>query len=253
MTTSDQDTVIQRQFGAAAADYVTSQVHANGADLARIAAIAQAVRPAHALDLGTGGGHVAYAMAPHAARVTACDLSAAMLAVVADEAARRKLDSVVTLAAAAGDLPLGDGVCDMLACRFSLHHWRDPVAGLAQARRVLRVGAPAVFVDVFAPAEPAADTHLQTVELLRDPSHVRDHSLTEWHTMLAQAGFTVTARVPARLRMDFASWTARMRTPPAQAAAIRAVQALAPAEVARHFAIEPDGSFMLDTILIEAV
>jgi SAM-dependent methyltransferase len=253
MTQPDQDNVIQRQFGAAAADYVTSAVHASGADLDRIAAIAAAVRPAHALDLGTGGGHVAYAMAPHAARVTACDLAEAMVAVVAEEAARRGLDTIATLVASTADLPLGDGVCDMLACRFSLHHWRDPAAGLAQARRVLRPGAPAVFVDVIAPAQPAADTHLQAVELLRDPSHVRDYTIAQWRAMLAQAGFGITALVPARLRMDFAVWTARMRTPPAQAAAIRAIQVLAPAEVADHFAIEADGSFMLDTVLIEAI
>lgn len=253
MTTPDQDHVIQRQFGAAAADYVTSPVHAGGADLARIAQIAAAIRPAHALDLGTGGGHVAYAMAPHAKRVTACDLSEAMLAVVAGEAARRGLPTITALAASAGDLPMADASCDMVACRFSLHHWRDPAAGLAQARRVLHPGAPAVFVDVIAPAAPAADTHLQTVELLRDPSHVRDFTVREWQAMLAEAGFAITAMVHARLRMDFAEWIARQRTPPAQAAAIRAVQALAPAEVADHFAIEADGSFMLDTVLIEAV
>jgi len=253
MTQPDQDHVIQRQFGAAAADYVTSQVHATGADLARIAEIAAAAAPVHALDLGTGGGHVAYAIAPHAARVTASDLSDAMLAVVADEAGRRGLNNVATLCAPAEMLPLSDQACDMLACRFSLHHWRDPVAGLAQARRVLRAGAPAVFVDVIAPPEPAADTHLQAVELLRDPSHGRDFTLREWQAMLTNAGFTVIATRPARLRMEFASWTARMRTPPTHVAAIRAVQALAPGEVARHFAIEPDGSFMLDTILIEAI
>ncbi|MDR3413945.1 MAG: SAM-dependent methyltransferase, partial [Formivibrio sp.] len=56
----------------------------------------------------------------------------------------------------------------------------------------------------------------------------------------------------SRLRMDFAEWAARMRTPSVHCAAIRALQALAGAEVARHFAIEADGSFMIDVILIEA-
>jgi hypothetical protein len=52
--------------------------------------------------------------------------------------------------------------------------------------------------------------------------------------------------------MEFADWIARMRTPAAHITAIRALQALAGAEVARHFAIEADGSFTLDVILIEA-
>jgi SAM-dependent methyltransferase len=250
--TSNHDHVIDRQFGSAAADYVTSAVHASGADLERIAAVAAATAPRHAVDLGTGGGHVAYAMAPHAGRVSACDLSEAMLAQVAAEAARRGLGAIETVVAPAERLPLETGSADMLACRFSLHHWWDAPAGLAEARRVLRPGAPALFVDVIAPAWPVADTHLQAVELLRDPSHGRDFTAREWHAMLEAAGFAVIAATPARLRMDFATWTARMRTPPEQVAAIRGLQTRAPAEVADHFAIEPDGSFTIDTILIEA-
>jgi SAM-dependent methyltransferase len=248
----DQDSMIRRQFGAAAADYVTSPVHASGADLDRIAAIAASTAPRHALDLGTGGGHVAYALAPHAAQVTASDLSPHMLRVVAAEAARRGLSNIATLAAPSEDLPLPDAVFDMLACRFSLHHWRDPAAGLAQARRVLKNGAPAVFVDAVAPSQPAADTHLQAIELLRDPSHGRDYTVAEWQVMLDRAGFSIDTIHRARLRMDFATWIARMRTPAAHVTAIRALQELAPAQVAAHFAIEPDGSFMLDTMLIEA-
>jgi len=250
--TQNQDTVIRQQFGSAAADYVTSAVHATGADLTRIAEIARTVAPATAIDLGTGGGHVAYAMAPHAGLVIASDLSEDMLRVVAAEADRRGLTNVTTLTAEAGALPLADASCDMLACRFSLHHWRDPAAGLAQARRVLKPGAPAVFVDVIAPPQPAADTHLQAVELLRDPSHGRDFTQREWRAMLDVAGFTVTATTSSRLRMDFATWTARMRTPATHVAAIRALQTLAGAEIAQHFEIESDGSFTIDVILIEA-
>ena len=38
-----------------------------------------------------------------------------------------------------------------------------------------------------------------------------------------------------------------------RAAAIRILQGLASSEVARHLAIESDGSFTIDTMLIEAV
>jgi hypothetical protein len=56
-----------------------------------------------------------------------------------------------------------------------------------------------------------------------------------------------------RLRMDFPVWIARMATPEALAVAIRIVQDSAPEEVRRHFAIEADGSFMLDTAMFEAI
>jgi ubiquinone/menaquinone biosynthesis C-methylase UbiE len=249
--TQQHDNLVQSQFGPGAHAYVSSAVHAHGADLQRIAAIAAAHAPVHALDLGCGGGHVAYAMAPHAAKVTACDLSPDMTAAVAAEAAKRGLGHIETCTAPAASLPFVDAAFDVLACRFSAHHWQDVPAGLREARRVLRRGAVGVFADVIAPPMAAADTHLQAVELLRDPSHVRDYSEAEWRAMLEQAGFTVTAVSHGRLRMDFAEWTARMRTTPDRAAAIRTLQALASSEVARHFAIEEDGSFTIDTIVIE--
>ncbi|MFD2580453.1 hypothetical protein ACFSTD_21470 [Novosphingobium colocasiae] len=70
--------------------------------------------------------------------------------------------------------------------------------------------------------------------------------------MLEMTGFAVEAMVPSRLRMDFADWTDRMRTSTVNRAAIRALQTDAPREVADHFAIEPDGSFTIDVLLIEA-
>lgn len=250
--TRNHNRLVQDQFGPGTADYMSSAVHADGADLRRIAAIAAARKPVHALDLGCGGGHVAYALAPHAGRVVACDLSPEMTAAVAAEATRRGLGNVETCCAPAASLPLADAAFDMLACRFSAHHWHDVPVGLVEARRVLRPGGVAVFADVIAPPGAAADTHLQAVELLRDPSHARDYSETEWRAMLVRAGFAIGAVTFGRLRMDFAEWTTRMRTTPDRIAAIRALQALASSEVAHHFEIEQDGSFTIDTIVIEA-
>lgn len=251
MTTA-HDTLVQHQFGATAQDYVSSATHAHGADLIHIAAMAAQSHPTHALDLGCGGGHVAYAMAPFAARVTACDLSADMLTAVEAESARRGFAHIATIRAAAEELPFADGSFDFLACRFSAHHWRDVARGLAEARRVLRPGARAVFADVIAPPLAAADTHLQAIEVLRDPSHGRNYSARQWAAMLAEAGFTITDQQQGRLRMEFAAWTARMRTPGPAMAAIRLIQTRASQEVADHFGIEEDGSYTLDTIMLTA-
>jgi hypothetical protein len=108
-----------------------------------------------------------------------------------------------------------------------------------------------VFVDAFSSGQPIFDTHLQAVELLRDTSHVRDYSVAEWTATLARAGFALRSAQTWRLRMDFPTWTARMQTPDENVRAIRALQAAAAADTGDYFAIETDGSFLLDVVLLE--
>ncbi|MCC2976442.1 class I SAM-dependent methyltransferase [Sphingomonas sp. PL-96] len=250
--TRSHDAVVKAQFGSQASAYVASIVHAEGRDLDALEAIAARERPGRALDLGTGGGHVAYRLAAHAGSVAAVDLSAAMLEVVSETARARGLSNVETCAASAERLPFETASIDLLACRYSAHHWQQWGAGLREARRVLKPGAWAIFIDVISPGYPVFDTHLQAVELLRDPSHVRNYTEAEWTAALANAGFRVRRSEKRRVRMEYASWVERMRTPEAHRAAIRSLQQLASAQTAAYFAIEADGSFSIDALQIEA-
>jgi ubiquinone/menaquinone biosynthesis C-methylase UbiE len=250
--TKAHERVVEAQFGPQARAYVESAVHSQGADLEAIGALARALRPDVALDLGAGGGHVAYALAPHARRVVATDLSPAMLAAVAETARGKGLTNIETAEAAAERLPFADETFDFVASRYSAHHWRDFVAGLREARRVMKRGGRAVFADAYSPGEALLDTHLQAIELLRDHSHVRDYSLAQWLDALARAGFAIEACRTSRLRLDFPDWIARMRTPEDNVKAIRALQNASAEETKAHFAIEPDGSFALDVMTVEA-
>ncbi len=250
---SGHEAVVQAQFGPRAQDYVASTVHASGEDLDRLEAAAAAASPRHALDLGCGGGHVAYRLAAHAAAVTACDLSAEMLAAVASTASLRGLPNIRTAQAPAEQLPFERAEFDFLGCRFSAHHWRDLDAGLAEARRVLQSGSPAIFIDGLSPGKALFDTHLQGIELLRDPSHVRDYTLAEWSAALTRAGFELRACRTWRLRLQFDSWVARMRTAQTHIEAIRSLQRSAARETLDYFAVEADGSFMLDALMLESV
>ena len=141
---------------------------------------------------------------------------------------------------------------DVVASRYSAHHWFDAPAGLREARRVMKPGGIAVFMDVTTPGSPLLDTWLQTLELLRDPSHVRNYSVEQWRAMLEAAGFRPNSVSRFRLRLEFSSWVKRMNTPEVHVAAIRALQKRAGAEVIKHFEIEPDGTFTLDTMLMTA-
>jgi ubiquinone/menaquinone biosynthesis C-methylase UbiE len=244
--------VVQRQFGEQASAYLNSAVHAQGSEFAELLAAVHGRDDARLLDLGCGAGHVAFHLAPSVGSVVAYDLSTQMLEVVAQAAIDRGLSNIETVHGAAEGLPFADGSFEFVVSRFSAHHWSDLGQALREVRRVLKPGGVAAFVDVAAPGLPLLDTHLQTVELLRDSSHVRDYSPAEWARQLGEAGLRVTRGKTQRLRLDYQSWVDRMRTPEVFRAAIRQLQQQSSEEVRTYFEIASDGSFSTDVLLIWA-
>lgn len=234
------------QFGASAFAYLRSEVHAQGGDLQRLTNLSSSLHCPAALDLGCGAGHASFAMAQGGASVTAYDLSEKMLDIVKSESRQRSLGNIEVRQGPAERLPFADSTFDLVATRFSAHHWMDVPAAMREVRRVLKAQGTFVVIDVVAAESPLLDTMLQTVEMLRDASHVRDYRITEWVAMLESANFATPATDTWILQMEFATWVARMRTPQLRANAIRDVLASAAEEARQHFQMQPDGSFNLD-------
>jgi ubiquinone/menaquinone biosynthesis C-methylase UbiE len=248
-----QQAVVARQFGNTASAYLTSSVHAQGADLGALRDIAAAMpRAPIVLDLGCGAGHAGFAVAPVAASVTAFDLSTQMLEVVAGAARERGLDNITTRQGDVSRLPFDDASFCMVVTRFSAHHWLDVPAALREVKRVLKPRGLFVVIDITAPEMPLHDTTLQAVELLRDRSHVRDYRPSEWSAMLQEAGFRCERAGDWKLKMQFDEWTARMRTPAERVTAIRSLLAGAPEETRRYFSVQADASFTIDSTLFKA-
>ncbi len=248
-----QPAVVAQQFGNTASAYLTSTVHAQGADLAQLRAIAAALpkRPV-VLDLGCGAGHASFAVAPASESVTAFDLSPRMLEVVADAARQRGHDNLRTQQGNVERLPFADASMCMVITRFSAHHWLDVPAALREVKRVLKPRGVFVVIDISAPEAPLHDTTLQAVELLRDGSHVRDYRPSEWMRMLSDAGFHSEQLDGWKLEMKFDEWTARMRTPAERVTAIRSLLRDAPQETRDYFAVQADDSFSIDSTMFKA-
>ena len=227
-------TLVQQQFGANAAAYATSVVHAKGASLARLVDLVKPGADWAVLDVATGAGHTALAFAPHVREVIASDLTPEMLEETAKLAASKGYANVTTAAADAERMPFPDARFDLVTCRIAPHHFPDIPAFLRESRRVLKPGGTFALVDNVSPdAEttpgyPAADLlaaadAYNAFEKKRDPSHGRALPTAEWTREIAAAGLELVHTEHAPKSMDFATWCKTMKVPEPTAAELRAM------------------------------
>lgn len=183
-------------FGERAAFYATSKCHTDPEVLGRLVELAQARPGWRALDIGTGTGHTAFALAPHVAEVVATDLTPAMLSEAEKLQARNGLVNVTFRIADVHDLPFEDTSFDLVACRRAAHHFADIDRSLAEMVRVLKPGGRIVIDDRSVPEDEFVDRTMNELDLYHDRSHVRQYRPSEWKTMLEAQGITVDAVEP---------------------------------------------------------
>lgn len=228
------ESLVEKQFGVAAADYAACAIHASGPSLARAVAMVAPQPHWQALDVATGAGHTALAFAPLVERVVASDITDAMLAETARLASERGLGNVVTEKAEATRLPFPDASFDLVTCRLAAHHFPDPAAFVREAFRVLRTGGTFALIDNVSPdasmlplATPAellnAARAFNTYETLRDPSHARALTLDEWLSLMKTAGFRDARSELLDQDIAFVAWTQRMRCTPETVARLDAM------------------------------
>ncbi len=244
---------VTRQFGAVAANYASSFTHAQGPDLDRLVERASALAPLTMLDAGCGAGHTALALAALGIRTTALDLTPEMLDQGRALACERGLEIRFDL----GDveeLPYPDASFDAVSSRLAAHHFPNPRRAVSEFLRVLRPGGTFLLSDVVSYQEPLADTFLQTMELLRDPSHVRDHRIDEWTRMIEEAGGRAALVGCWPLLQGFDSWVERMQTPEPEVVVLRRMFETASAEArsALELGEGTERGFTLTVALIEA-
>jgi ubiquinone/menaquinone biosynthesis C-methylase UbiE len=249
MAVRTHEQTVQGQFDPRADAYLTSAVHSAGPDLERAKAlVAQTIAPtSQALDIGCGGGHLSFALAPHVGRMVALDPSPGMLAAVSKAAAGKGLSQIEVRQGNAEALPLEDGSFDLVCTRYSAHHWTRLEKAMPEFARVLAPGGHALVIDTLGHEDALVDTFMQSIELLRDPSHVRNRSVPEWRSLLRAAGLVEIERADWPTRLEFLSWVERMHTPADRVAVIRSLQEDAPREVRAALAIEADGAFTIRT------
>jgi SAM-dependent methyltransferase len=207
------------EWDARAGYYRASRSHAGGEDLDQVVVWCEPAAGVVALDVASGGGHVARRLRALGCAVTTCDAAAGMEPDVVCEA---------------GDLPFADGSFDVVACRLAVHHFPDPRAAIGEMARVSR--RLVVIEDTL-----VIDEQVHEAELLRDATHVRQYGREEFGEMLAAAGLEVRAEARFAKRHEMDDWLSATGCAGAAAARVRVLLA--------HVS-EPDGSAWTDEKIV---
>ena len=171
--------------------YRESVTHASGDDLDLVVAWCEPAPGVSVLDVATGGGHVARRLREAGAKV-----------VTVDRAPGMEPDVI----APADHLPFADASFDAVACRIAAHHFPDVLAAVREMARVARDRV--VLCDNTFTSEGAEEA-----DRLRDPSHVRNYSVAEWHGFCELTGLQVVDEAFMVRETDFEDWLDRTETP----------------------------------------
>jgi len=229
----------QDQFGPVAEMYVRSKGHAEGDDLQRIVTLSGATPADHVLDIATGGGHTALAMARVAGAVTATDLTPEMLTAAERFIRGFGVENVHFEHADAQALAYPDASFDIVTCRIAPHHFPDPAAFVRETCRVLRPGGRFLLEDSVVPAGAVGD-FLNQIEMVRDRSHMRSLTVDAWWSLLIESGLTVMHLETFRKRHELSDWMTRTATPPDDRREVHKRFTAADALTRRAYAIEFD-------------
>jgi len=246
---------VKVQFGQRAEAYATSPPHAFGDSLALMVEWGDPQPSSLVLDVATGTGFTAFAFAERARKVFATDLTLAMLKEARRLAKERGLSNISFQVASAEALPFREETFDVVTCRLAPHHFADVRRFVQEAKRVLKPGGTLVLTDSSSPEDPEVARWQQEVEKLRDPSHGRNYSPSEWRRMGEEAGFTIERfTTELRSRLIFSDWVKRSGTPPEVVADLRERFRRASRAVREAFRITDEGdevhfSWMLTILL----
>lgn len=244
------------RFSAAAQQYAVSEQQ-GGDDLEAIVSAVRGLHPRVVVDIATGPGSTALALAPVAGRVVGTDISVGMIDTARARAADARIVNASFEVAPVENLPFGDAEVDVVTCRIAAHHFADVPGALREVGRVLRPGGTLVLLDSLAPDDAEVASFLHQIETRRDPTHVRAYTSGEWVAMVADAGFTVDALATYPKPKAFEPWLARGGVDRHEMSEVRDLVRSASAAVRTGLSIEYDdfgapARFADDKLLITA-
>ncbi|PEA54025.1 SAM-dependent methyltransferase [Bacillus pseudomycoides] len=233
----NKEELIVNQFGQNAAKYVTSQIHAKGKDLHSVIEVVRGKKNNRLLDIATGGGHVANALAALFQDVVAFDLTENMLQKAEQFIRSNGHFNVSFVQGNAEKLPFPNESFDTITCRIAAHHFTDIKEFVAEVHRTLERDGLFLLVDNVAPELEEYDVFYNFLEKKRDPSHHRTYKKTEWISLLERNGLQVQSYTTFDKEFQFEWWCDMMGVPENERAELTQYMIKASQEIQEWFYI----------------
>jgi ubiquinone/menaquinone biosynthesis C-methylase UbiE len=217
----DHNQIIQEAFTRQAAAYAANS---SIADPERIARLVRAVNPRsehRVLEVATGPGYVALAIAAIAREVIGIDLTGAPLAIAEQRRRDLQVGNVRFQTGNASHLPFADGEFDIVVCRFAFHHFDHASQVLREMTRLCAPRGLVAVEDLVVSDHPARAAYQNHFEQLRDPSHVAAFSLRALLALITEAGLEVEHVSTDQLIQPVERWLANAQTPADKARQVR--------------------------------
>jgi ubiquinone/menaquinone biosynthesis C-methylase UbiE len=165
------------------------------------------VRPdERAVDLACGPGTLALQFAKKVRWVYGVDLTSAMLERARSTAASEGLGNLGFTLGDALRVPIADGALDLAVTSYSLHHMPNAAGVIREMARVVRRGGRVGIIDIFVPENPRVAELNNRIEIVRDPSHTRTLSRSEFEGRVRDAGLRIITAEVHELPRSFNHW-----------------------------------------------
>jgi ubiquinone/menaquinone biosynthesis C-methylase UbiE len=227
------------QFNANADKYAVSDVHRAGPSLPVLLALARPIQTDQALDVGTGTGHTALAVARFVAKMTGMDIAPKMLEQARLLAAEQGVSNCAFMEGSAEKIPLMDGQFTLVTARHAPHHFHEVGLFLSEVRRVLMLQGRFVMADQISASAEIYDW-VDYWERARDPSHFMQRTIEQWEEEVTKARLNWVEHRIVPYRLEFDWWVNQASCPDSVIAALIEHAAHAPQPVRDSLNLEFD-------------
>jgi ubiquinone/menaquinone biosynthesis C-methylase UbiE len=196
---------VRERFTRTAQQFAKFSLTKRSEEAEQLVALAAPTGAERTLDLACGPGTFTCAFAPRVRRILGLDLTSALLAQAREATRQAGLTNIEFACGDATALPFRGGAFDLAVCGYSLHHFADAAAALAELARIVRGGGRLAIVDLIIPEGADAEAH-NAIEIARDASHVRTLRAAEMRAMVEAAGLRLRAEKTTERLREFDDW-----------------------------------------------